>query len=105
MTLEFPKPEKPRRGDAECLAYMAAVRDLPCLVCRATPSDAHHCISGRNSQRKVSDFDTIPLCRPCHTELHAGLKAWERMHGRDTGFIPQTREAVAKLRRELIGGR
>ena len=57
-----PKPQKPERGTAACKAHMDKVAQLPCMICGARPVVVHHCICGRYSQSKMSDFDTIPLC-------------------------------------------
>lgn len=87
------KPPKPARGTPEGLAHMMAVKSLPCVVCGCpAPSEAHHCISLRYGSRKVSDFDTIPLCYACHRGpqgIHANKAAWEARHGPDTGFLPR----------------
>ena len=84
------------------LAYMQAVKMLPCVVCGAPgPNEAHHCINGRHGSRKASDFDTIPLCQSDHRTgplaIHNGPKSWAKRNGPDTGFIPQTRAAVRRM--------
>jgi hypothetical protein len=58
-----------RRRNKAHLAFVAA---QPCLVCRRTPSDAHHLrfAQPRALGRKVSDEFTVPLCRDHHHELH-----------------------------------
>jgi hypothetical protein len=91
MTFAFPKPEKPARGSMACKRHMAAVAELPCVICGARPVQVHHCISGRYAQRRASDFDTIPLCRGCHDELHADKGRWEREHGEDRDYLPKVR--------------
>ena len=83
------------------LEYMGTVRTLACSCCgRPGPSEAHHCIHGRYSARKVSDFETIPLCQKCHRELHDDKPAWAAKYGPDYGFIDATREAV-RLAQEI----
>src|SRR6056297_845812 len=84
------------------LAYMQAVKRLPCVVCGAPPpSEAHHCINGRFGSRKTSDFDVIPLCAEDHhtgpLAIHNGSKAWAERNGPDTGYIEQTRAAVRAM--------
>lgn len=84
------------------LAYMAAVKCLPCVICNAPPpSDAHHCFHGRYGAQKSSDFDTIPMCRWDHLDgpyaIHKNKKAWAEKHGPDYSYIPQVRA--------MIGGR
>lgn len=83
----------------EAMAYMAAVKQLPCCICGAHgPSDAHHVIHGRYGSRKSSDFDVIPLCRSCHLDgphaIHRGKETWEKLHGPDYSYIEAAREAV-----------
>jgi len=53
-------------------AHLAFVASQPCLVCRASPCDAHHLkvARPRSLGRKVSDEFTVPLCRKHHRELH-----------------------------------
>lgn len=80
-----------RKPSASGKAHMALVAQLPCVICGAWPVTVHHCISKRYSQRKASDFATIPLCHACHQGpegIHANKRAWEDRHGPDTGFLP-----------------
>ena len=65
--LALPEPHRVR--DKEHLRYVAS---QPCLMCRATPSDAHHVrfAQPRAMGRKVGDEFTVPLCRAHHRELH-----------------------------------
>lgn len=74
--LAFPK-ESPRKRSK---AHLLFVRDQPCLVCKQTPSDAHHLrfAQPRALSRKVSDEFTVPLCRTHHQDLHrhGNEKAW-----------------------------
>lgn len=85
----------------EALAYMAAVKRLPCAVCGAPgPSIAHHCFHGRYGSRKASDFDVIPLCSEHHDyphpeAIHSGKERWAAKHGPDYGFIRATRERLS----------
>jgi hypothetical protein len=61
---------EPRRiRDKDHLRYVAS---QPCLLCSATPSDAHHIrfAQPRAMGRKVSDAFTVPLCRAHHRNLH-----------------------------------
>ncbi|TQF38722.1 single-stranded DNA-binding protein [Bradyrhizobium sp. UNPF46] len=66
--LAFPK-EPPRKRSK---AHLAFIRAQPCLVCKQTPSDAHHLkfAQPRTLGRKVSDEFTVPLCRTHHQALH-----------------------------------
>lgn len=62
-------PKTVRKRDK---AHLAFISSQPCLVCRRTPSDAHHLkfAQPRALGRKVSDEFTVPLCREHHHELH-----------------------------------
>lgn len=62
-------PEINRIRDKEHLRYVAS---QPCLLCSATPSDAHHIrfAQPRAMGRKVGDDFTVPLCRNHHRALH-----------------------------------
>ncbi|BBC01165.1 MULTISPECIES: ERF family protein [Bradyrhizobium] len=72
------RPKEPPRK--RCKAHLLFVGDQPCLVCRQTPSDAHHLkfAQPRALGRKVSDEYTVPLCRAHHHELHryGNERAW-----------------------------
>lgn len=109
------KPRKPmrkvsrkraeyRRSDEgkAALAHMGKVKALPCVVCGSPPpSDAHHVIHGRFSERKASHFDVIPLCRAHHLEgpeaIHAGKETWAAKHGPDYGFLPVVRAQLTEM--------
>lgn len=93
----FPKPEKAVNGTAAGKRYMDRVRDLPCCICGAWPSSAHHVIVGRFSQSKASDMDTIPLCYQHHQGaggIHTNQTAWVERHGPDTDYLEQTRRTI-----------
>jgi len=61
--------------------YLSFIRDLPCVICCASPImgiDAAHLSKakpeyghfGRGKGQKVSDRWALPLCRECHTKQH-----------------------------------
>ena len=82
------------------LAYMMAVKALPCAICGAPPpSDAHHCIHDRHGTSKASDFDTIPLCKAHHQigpdAIHNGKETWREKYGADHSYITATKRAIA----------
>ena len=96
------------------LAYMCLVRQLPCIICEAfgmtqtSPTEAHHCKSGRYSTSKEHDRKTIPLCQCHHQGLrfdrdktkvayHQGQETWEALYGRDYDFVDVTLDAVNRL--------
>lgn len=94
---------KRKRADGKDPDYLAAIHDLPCICCailgisQNTPTEAHHTICGRYSQRKTPDDQAIPLCRNHHTGpdgIHTRRKWWVEAFGNDTDYIEQTRERV-----------
>jgi hypothetical protein len=94
------KPAKPVRGTPEAREHIRRVKSLGCVVpgCGALPpSHAHHCIHDRHSSRKVSDFETIPLCDAHHQNgplaIHRAPATWRAAFGPDHGFL----RLVAKL--------
>lgn len=97
-----PKPERPLRGTAECREYLADVAQLSCVCCGAHPVVVHHTIMGRHAQRKSSDLDTIPLCPSHHDQIHKSPGLWRAFYGFDTEYIPATRRAVEKLRKQRL---
>lgn len=89
--LKAPKPVKDP-------AHMARVAKLPCVCCGALPVHVHHCISGRFSQSKASDRDTIPLCWNHHQGpegIHTSKRAWEATYGPDTDYLPVVADMLA----------
>ncbi len=97
LGLKAPKPE---RGTPAARKHLARVKALPCVICAAPgPSDAHHCISGRYGSRKVSDFQTIPLCKLCHQDgpeaIHRNKGAWEARNGLDHEFLAVVADMLA----------
>jgi hypothetical protein len=92
-----PKPEKAKRDPDR----LARVKQLPCVICGAPPpSDAHHCIGGRYSQRKAPDSMTIPLCKADHQDgpyaIHNDKAGWEARNGKDTDYLAEVDAMLAK---------
>lgn len=91
--------------------YLAAVRELPCVICRAfgepqlSPTTVHHPICGRYSQRKRPDVAAIPLCDGHHQgqwdksklAIHQNKSAWVAAYGPDTDYIAITQDRLAHL--------
>ena len=78
--------------------HMARVAALPCVCCGYWPVEVHHCKSGRYSQRKAADTDTIPLCRNHHQGpegFHTDQTAWEAKYGPDTDYLPVVADQLA----------
>lgn len=94
----------------EDLAYMAAVKSLPCVICDAfgmiqlSPTQAHHPIHGRFATRKAPDRTCIPLCEGHHQglrdttkiALHQHPSKWKRLYGEDNEYIAVTQDRVAE---------
>jgi hypothetical protein len=61
-----------KQGRRRSKAHLAFVGSQPCVVCNASPCDAHHVKIAQSHSlgRKVSDEFTVPLCRTHHQELH-----------------------------------
>jgi hypothetical protein len=83
------------------LDYMGAVKRLHCVVCGASPCEAHHWYHDRYSSRKTSDFEVIPLCVWCHQDgpqsVHKDKAGWKERHGPDHSYTEPTRRNVAVL--------
>lgn len=65
------KPEI-KRDDKDHLDY---IRQLPCVVCKSVPSEAHHLLrlkdkSLRGMSMKAPDCKAVPLCNKHHSALH-----------------------------------
>lgn len=103
MTANF-KPPKPKK-DKERLRRVA---ELPCCICeeyglpQASPTQVHHCIHGRFSQKRTPDCMTIPLCEGHHQglwdktkiALHREPAAWREEYGDDVRWISWTEERL-----------
>lgn len=103
MTANF-KPPKAKKDPA----YLAKVRELPCVCCGAHgPNEAHHCrdlpdFRERGLYKRVPgaamkshDHDTIPLCPHCHWLFHNRRPDFHAICGKDYGHIGVTRIAVS----------
>lgn len=92
------------------LAYMGAVRDMPCIICRLheepqqSPTQFHHTIHGRFGTRRTPDRDGIGLCEGHHLGMidtskiavHAEPERWKELYGQDTDYIEKTRKLVGE---------
>ncbi len=84
------RQRQPRIEDRK---YLAAVRQLPCLVCRRSPCDAAHIRMADEHRSKPptgigerpSDRWAVPLCHECHMKQH---RSGERQWWIDQGFDP-----------------
>jgi hypothetical protein len=79
-------------GRIEDRAYLDWVKTLPCCGCHAPADDPHHIYrSGyRGMGTKVPDYFTIPLCRPCHDNLHRDPDKWEEVNGEQIEHVALT---------------
>lgn len=103
MTLRAaPKPEKPRRGDRACREHIAMIKQLPCVICGRYGVEAHHVAHDRFAQRKSSDMDVIPLCRPCHETRTRTGRVWREIYGPDHGFLGKVAKQIAELKRRTV---
>ena len=96
LGLKQPRPAKDP-------AYLARVHDLPCCICRAfgerqtSPTQAHHVIMGRFSQRKTPDRMAIPLCYDHHQGrkgIHPYPAWWAETYGNDFDSTSATQAAL-----------
>jgi len=84
--------KRKRRGEIIDPDHLVRVREMPCLVCGARPSEAHHVlIKGMGGRNPTNDHMVVPLC-PAH---HRGAYS---PHGRDADQFYR-RFGRAELRR------
>lgn len=101
MNIAYPKPSRAVK-DA---GHLERVSRLPCVICHEygmaqnSPTEVHHCKSGRYGQTKVSDVLSIPLCHSHHHKLwaipgdeaktgfHNRQTTWEALYGADHEWI------------------
>lgn len=49
--------------------FLDYIKELPCCVCGAWPSDPSH-IRSKGAGGPDEFFNVVPKCRKCHTEYH-----------------------------------
>ena len=93
-----PDPMTPARI-REGKRHMARVAQMPCVICHRRPVHVHHVIHGRFSQRRASDFETIPLCPEHHLHgplaIHSDKAAWRDRWGADHEYLPVVADMLA----------
>ena len=62
--------------------YLTYVRSLVSAASGLYGVQAHHRIGGRFSQRKVDDYQVMPLTPTEHAQLHAGMDDFVREYGK-----------------------
>lgn len=106
MGLKGTQPKPAKRPSGKDPAYLAAIHDLPCVICvnhgfpQTTPTAAHHTICGRYGQHKTPDRQAIPLCWSHHQGpdgIHTRREWWVASFGPDTDYIAQTQDRLAHL--------
>ena len=81
--------------------HMDRVVSLGCVACLNlgyydAPSEIHHIGNGTMGKR-ASNYEVIPLCPTHHRNggygvaVHAGRKAWERLHGTEQELLKQVK--------------
>lgn len=73
-------------------AFLDAMRQIPCLVCRKPGSEPHH-IRTKGSGGDDSAWNVIPLCPDHHT---LGSDAW---HRNETRFLTRFPWVAAHLKK------
>lgn len=92
--------------------HIEMVASMPCVICfeydmrQNSPTEVHHCKSGRFGQKKTPDYMTIPLCHSHHNKLRAypgdegkigfhNMQAtWESLYGEDTEWLNWVEERL-----------
>lgn len=96
--LHIPRPKMKRWESA---AYLAFVRQQPCVVTGQTEGiEAHHIVGHGLSVMgsKAHDHLTFPLCHDAHMELHnRGWQQWEQAHGSQLEHVVMTLSKAAGL--------
>jgi len=89
-------------------AYLARVRELPCIICmefgepQLSPTTAHHPIHDRHGTRKRPDSTAIPLCHGHHQgdfdtsklAVHREPEAWREAYGADHEWIERIQDIL-----------
>ena len=96
-------------------AYLAEVRKLPCVICfewdmqQNSPTEAHHCKSGRYGSRRTPDSMAIPLCHSHHNKMrpypgdemkvgfHNSQATWEGLYGPDTDWLSWVEQRIGTV--------
>lgn len=94
------KPKYNPQPNAVEARHEERLREMPCVGCGAWGVICHHVLAEFPAKRFRRDHRfQLPLCDPCHRELHAMADeaAWAAMRGlRDTGEIAQDLWALSE---------
>ena len=79
--------------------HLARVHEIPCVVCGASPVEAHHAREGQGMAMRGTDWLTAALCADCHRGDHGihGDRAMMRIYKLDElDMVAMTLEAIYK---------
>lgn len=79
---------------------------MACIICtehfevQQSPTEEHHVIHDRGSQRKTPDHTTIPLCDGHHqgkfdqskVAIHKEPELWRDLYGADYSYVEMVNE-------------
>lgn len=72
------------------------VASLPCATCGAPPPSENSHVHATGMGGCGGDLqDVIPQCRPCHEELHAGIKTFLAERGETIEWLEELAAQVA----------
>lgn len=61
--------------------HLEWIRKMPCHICGRAPDfskiDPHHVQVNSRQRKRQDDRNVVPLCRPCHSQLHASPLKWD----------------------------
>jgi hypothetical protein len=87
-------------------AYLEAVADLGCIICRS-PASIHHIRAGQGMAQRASNYLIIPLCGDHHQHggpgvaIHAGQRQWEALYGSEMDLLAKT---IGEVHKRATGG-
>jgi hypothetical protein len=76
--------------------HMAAVGQLPCIICNAWPVSVHHALTGAGGRK--NHMKVLPLCYGHHQGkegIHTiGRKKWQEKYGTETELLKKVKEKL-----------
>lgn len=60
--------------------WLDKLKEMRCLACGRGGTEGHH-VGRKGTGMKEHDYHCVPLCRSCHTKLHAEgeVRFWRRV--------------------------